>query len=69
MTTTQGCGVGKNGFDFSQKKEIKSFQDFNDSAKACPENGTVPGSRGGGNAKEVQAESVKDGLAFLQSLK
>jgi dienelactone hydrolase len=69
MTTAQGSGVGKNGFDFKLKKEIKSFQDFNDSAKACLENGTVPGSRGGGNAKEVQAESVKDVLAFLQSLK
>ena len=69
MTTTLGGGVGKNGFDFKQKKEINSFLDFNDSAKACLENGTVPGSRGGGNAKEVQAGSVRDVLNFLQGLK
>lgn len=69
MTTAQGSGVGRNGFDFKLKKEIKSFQDFNDSAKACLENGTVAGSRGGGNAKEVQAESVRDVLTFLQGLK
>jgi dienelactone hydrolase len=69
MTTAQGGGVGKNGYDFKTKKAINTFAEFTDSAKACLENGTVPGTRGGGAAREVQAESVKDALAFLQSIK
>jgi dienelactone hydrolase len=68
MTTQQGSGVGKNGFDFKQQKPIKTYQDLTDSANACAERGTVPGSRGGGNAREVQAEGVKDAISFLKGL-
>ncbi|MCO4087629.1 MAG: hypothetical protein HEQ17_01250 [Limnohabitans sp.] len=46
---------------------IKTFQDLTDSVNACADRGTVPGSRGGGNAREVQAESVKDAINFLKS--
>lgn len=68
MTTVRDGTPGKNGNDFKLNRPIKTFQDFDSSAKACLENGTVPGSRGGGNAREVQAESVKDAINFLKGL-
>jgi dienelactone hydrolase len=69
MTTVRDGTPGKNGNDFKLNRPIKTFQDFDISAKACLENGTVPGSRGGGNAREVQAESVKDAINFLKGVK
>lgn len=68
MTRERDGTPGKNGMDFKLNRPIKTFQDLTDSVNACAERGTVPGSRGGGNAREVQAESVKDAINFLKSI-
>ena len=66
MTTVRGGGLGKNGYDFKAKKQMKSFDDFTQAMKCLT---MTPGSRGGGNAREVQAEAVADTLNFLNGLK
>jgi dienelactone hydrolase len=60
---------GRNGFDFKQNKALKTFEDFRSSVTACAESGNVAGSRGGGNARAIQAEAVRDALEFLRSIK
>lgn len=66
MTTVQGGGLGKNGYDFKTKKPMLSYDDFTQALKCTT---MTPGSRGGGNAREVQAEAVADTMKFLNGLK
>jgi dienelactone hydrolase len=67
-TTKKGSGVGNNGFDFKTNTALPTWKEFETSRKACVQDGNIVGTRGGGNAKEVQAESVKDALDFLKIL-
>lgn len=68
MTTKRGSGVGNNGYDFKRDSTILTDANFVSSLRLCLDNGNVSGSRGGFNAREVQAESVKDAMKFLISL-
>ena len=66
MTTVQGGGLGKNGYDFKNKKAMTTLDDFTQAAKCAT---MTSGSRGGGRAREIQVEAVNDTLNFLNGLK
>lgn len=67
MTLVRDGTPGKNGIDYKRSVLIRTYGELEDSLNACAERGTVPGSRGGGNARDVQAEGVRDAINFLKN--
>lgn len=66
MTMKAGSGLGNNVYDFKRKRPLATAAEFTATVNECQS--MVPGSRGGGDAKAIQAEAVRDTLEFLKSL-
>lgn len=64
MTMKAGSGLGKNVYDFKKKRPMTTGAEFGLAVNECL--AMVPGSRGGGEAKAIQAEAVRDTLEFLK---
>ncbi|CAN7639979.1 dienelactone hydrolase family protein [Acidovorax sp. LjRoot129] len=66
MTMKAGSGLGNNVYDFKKKQSMTTGPEFTAAANECQ--AIVPGSRGGGEAKAIQAEAVLDTITFLKSI-
>nr|WP_326531063.1 dienelactone hydrolase family protein [Rhodoferax sp.] len=66
MTMKAGSGLGNNVYDFKKKRSMATGAEFGLAVNECQ--AMVPGSRGGGDAKAIQAEAVRDTLEFLKGI-
>lgn len=66
MTMKAGSGLGNNVYDFKKKRSLATGAEFGLAVNECQ--AMVPGSRGGGEAKAIQAEAVRDTLEFLKGI-
>lgn len=67
MTLRPGSGLGRDAFDFKAGRPLTTGPEFADAARACI--AIVPGSRGGGDARTIQAQAVRDTLEFLEQIR
>ena len=66
MTLQAGSGLGNNVYDFKKKRPMTTGAEFGLAVNECQ--AMVPGSRGGGDAKAIQAEAVRDTMEFLKGI-
>ncbi|GKT24788.1 hypothetical protein [Acidovorax sp. SUPP3334] len=66
MAIKAGSGLGNNVYDFRKKRPMATGPEFAAAVNECQ--AMVSGSRGGGDAKAIQAEALKDTLNFIKGL-
>lgn len=67
MTLQPGSGLGRDAFDLKTRRPLTTGPEFAEAAQACT--AIVPGSRGGGDARAIQAQALQEALQFLEQLR